>query len=197
MPRGIKNKNIKIMLDNKKQIDLNEDMNDLNFESNEITKVIAPNEVLDSEQKTKTSDLKKKFPSRTLEELRKIDYVHQYESRFPKIERPGYKVVWICNTPDKDNISLYHKQGYDIVDDAPTVVSGYSDLTGEDRYLYHAMMMPIEIYEKKQKAHQDLTNKMYGHILNPDKKGKYIEGDGMYEPKGREVKTINRVETAS
>jgi hypothetical protein len=144
---------------------------------------------------TSTPDLKTKYPSRSLEELRKIDFVHQYESRLPLIKRPGYVVAWICNTPRINYRDIFYKVGYDYLDinEYPPVSSGYSDLSGEDKYDHYAMQIPKEIYDKSQKALEEMTKKMYGHILNPDKKGRDIEGDGMYDPKGREVKTVTKV----
>lgn len=145
----------------------------------------------------KTSDLKTKYPSRTLEELRKIDYVQQYQSKFPDIKIPGYVGSWICNTPKNNWRDIYYKQGYDYLDvnEYPPIASGYADQTGEDQFAHYAMIIPEEIYKKKQKALQDMNNKMYGHILRPDKKGRRLDSSesGMYDPEGRSVRTVNQV----
>ncbi len=185
MPKGIKNKKINNPLDIMENKDLNDTSIDLAAKKTS-KKVEASNKI---------SDLKTKYPSRTLEDLRKIDYVNQYESKFPKIERPGFVIAWICNTPNKDNRAHYYSQGYDYVEGVEPVTSGYSDMTGEDKFAHFAMQIPVELYEKKQNALSAMTKKMYGHILKPDKKGREIDGDGMYDPKGREVKTLAKVLT--
>lgn len=144
---------------------------------------------------SRISDLKAKYPSRTLEDLRKIDFVNQYQSKFPKVERSGYVIAWICNTPDKNNIDLAHKAGYDLVDGIEPVPSGYSDFTGEDRYAHYCMQIPQEIYDKKKQAERELNDKMYGHILRPKKEGTKLSRSesGLYQPEGVTVQTINRV----
>ena len=152
-------------------------------------------QVKKSEAPKAAVDLTIKYPSRTLEELRKIDFVHQYQSKFPKIDRPGYQIAWICNTPNADNRKTFYDQGYDYVPGVETVASGYSDHTGEDRYAHHAMQIPIEIYNKRQEALKTLTNKMYGHILKPSKEGTKLDRSqsGMYDPEGRSIKSVGKV----
>ena len=198
MPRGIKNKkenNLNKTLDTMENINFNEESID---SASNLLKDVVVNAISNEASpaaKNKISDLKTKYPSRALDDLRKIDFVNQYESKFPKIDRPGYITAWICDTPFKNNRDIYYAQGYDYIEGVAPVSSGYSDITGEDRYAHFAMQIPIEIYNKKQKTIQDLNQKMYGHILKPSKEGKRIMGDGMYDPMGREVKTVSKVIT--
>jgi len=202
MSKGIKNKNTKENLDSLKNDSIKSASTpDLSDPSDLADKAFAAAAEQAKAKKpapkaeNKIPDLKTKYPSRTLEDLRKMDFIHQYESKFPNIERPGYVTAWICNTPNKNNRDIMYRKGYDYMEGIEPVASGYSDQTGEDRFAHYAMQIPEEIYKKQQKALSDMTNKMYGHILKPDKKGRDIDGDGMYDPKGREVKTVGKVLT--
>lgn len=188
MPRGIKK--IKNPIDN------------LNNDSMKETNMISENleQLTKQASETKvTPETKKeifaKYPSRSLEELRKIDFVNQWESKLPKIEIPGFIVAWMCNSPNNNFRDQAYKQGYDYLDvtQYPPVSSGYSDSTGEDRYAHYAMAIPKEIYDRNQQALQDIHKRMYGDILNPDSKREERQGDGMYNPGKRSVQTVAKV----
>lgn len=133
-----------------------------------------------------------KYPARTLDELRKRDYVQTYENKLPEIHRAGYVVSWICNTPHKNYIDMAYNLGYDFVPDVEPVNSGYATEKGE--LMHYAMQIPIETFVANKKAEQERTDKMYGHILNPKAKGTEdsFRGDGMYDPLGRKVNTVHR-----
>ena len=153
-----------------------------------------------TEKKLDTNNVVK-YPSRTLEQLREIDFVNQYEGRLPKVNKPGYVMAWICNTPNKNYRDQFYKQGYDVVLEndpyyLPPVASGYSDITGEDKYAHHLMQIPVEIYDAKQKAHLEYTNKMHGNILKPDSKREDKITSGMYNPGGRKIEKDLEVVTA-
>ncbi len=204
MPRGFPNKKIEDNLKN--PIDM---INNDSITSESTAEILpaTPTDLADStspfpdsgpkKSGTKNDDLLQRYPSRTLEDLRKIDFVQQHQSKFPKVERPGFVISWICNTPNTDWRDIHYKQGYDYVPGIEPVASGYSDQTGEDRFAHYAMQIPVEIYESKQKATQDLTSKRFDHILKPKKEGTRLSRSesGMYDPEGRIVKTVNRVLT--
>lgn len=134
-----------------------------------------------------------KYPTRDLEELRKIDYIMQYQAKLPEIKRDGYKVSWICNTPFKNYIDHAYNMGYSFIPDVEPVASGWEGSDGEN--MHYAMQIPLEIAEKHEKAKLAMDYKMYGHILKPDSKGNEFgfKGDGMYDPSGRKVETVKKI----
>ncbi len=190
-----KNKNFDV--DNKKNESINAESKVDSIDSPDLADSVTKEDKKSSPDSKKISDLKTKYPKRLLEELRKIDYVQQYQSKFPDIKIPGYVGAWICNTPKTNWRDIFYKEGYDYLDvnEYPPVASGYSDQTGEDQFAHYAMVIPEEIYKKRQKALQEINNKRYGHILRPDKKGKQLSSseDGMYIPAGRKVEIENKI----
>lgn len=180
MPRKMNNELLNKSIITEKNMD-----NELNIKPIKIEEEKKVKKVLEN-------NISVKYPSRTLEELRQIDFVHQYEGKLPKVQKPGYILAWICNTPNNNYRDQFYKQGYDLVHESdpcylPPVNSGYSDLTGEDKFAHHLMQIPVEIYEKRQKALLDLTDKMYGNILKPNSKREEKQGSGMYNPGGRKI----------
>lgn len=160
---------------------------------------VEPKKVVKKEESKKESSqidkLKAKFDSTRLEKLRKIDFLNQYTSKLPEVSIEGLKTAWVCDTPHNAYLQNSLKEGWikADLDEYPPVSSGYSDQTGEDRYAHHLLAIPLEIYDRKQKAISDLTNKRHGHILNPNSNREPIQGDGMYNPGGRKIKSVNKV----
>lgn len=140
----------------------------------------------------KIQDLKSKFSTEDLDKLRKIDFLNQHINKLPEVnlKNQGLVTAWICDTPKNSYRQAAKKQGYIDADleEYPPVSSGYSDITGESKYDHHLMIIPKEIYDKKQKAISDLTNQQYGSILNPNSKKEDIQGDGIYNPGTRIIK---------
>jgi len=169
-------------------------MNLTNTETIEISKKITKPK---TEEKLKTTfnkieNLKSKFSSEALDKLRKIDFLNQHINKLPEVDLrdQGLVTAWICDTPKNSYRQAAKKQGYidANLEEYPSVSSGYSDITGESKYDHYLMIIPKEIYDKKQKVISDLTNQQYGSILNPNSKREDIQGDGIYNPGTRIIK---------
>ncbi len=180
---------------NKKKIDnLNNDSIPMNTDiSSDETNTDLANKVANPSPIAVDPALLTKYPTRTLDELRKRDYVQNFEAKLPEIIRPGFVVSWICNTPHKNYIDMAYSLGYDFIPDVEPVNSGYATEKGE--LMHYAMQIPTEVFVANKKAEQEKTDKMYGHILKAKSKGNEdtFRGDGMYDPHGRKVETVHKI----